>query len=423
MATRRWFGRVGAVAQVDTLTPASVSIGSTFTVTINTRSVTFTATAATVANVTAGLVAALTASTYPEFTEITWADGTTVITATGPADGTPFTATLQAGGTGTPTFGTTTSTSPTGPNWYSAADNWKEGSVPVTGDAVIFDEGPSCLFGIDQNSVALASLTVTPNFPLTSEIGLPRHTNPQNPEQGYAQYRQQRLKVGATVVNIETVSPRIRLDLDTDASTVTVNGTGQAASAGEWPLDIVGVNTSTAVRVNRGTVGLAANAGDAMTIGTLKVAFRDQRDGDATVELGSGLTVNTSVEQSGGRVNLRCAVPTYTKEGGTLVRDGSGALTTMLNRIGLFEDAGTGTITAMTQGGTYRRLGLAPLTVTDCTLLGGSVTRDSLGVITWTNAVQLYECSLSGGADDDTPPQGVAYFDVGRHRKITIADI
>lgn len=423
MSARRWVGRVGAVAQVDTLTPASVSVGSTFTVTINEKGVTFTATAATVANVTAGLAAALSASPYPEFQEITWADGTTVITATGPDTGAPFTLAAAAGGTGTPTLTPATATSPTGPNWWSAADNWKEGAVPATGDDVSVDEGPSILYGIDQNAVTLASLRVTPNFPLTSSVGLPRHTNPQNPDQGYPEYRPQRLKIGATVVQIETVSGRVRLDLDTDASTVTVNGTGQPPAPGEWPLDLVGVNTGTAVRVNRGTVGLAPNAGDAMTVGTLKVAFRDQRDGDATVEMGSGLTVNTSVEQSGGTVTLRTAVPTYTKEGGTLTREGSGTLTAMLNRIGEFVDAGTGTITALTQGGTYRRVGLAPLTVTDCTLLGGSVTRDSLGVVTWTNPVELFECSLSGGADDDTPPQGVAFFDVGRHRKLTVADI
>jgi hypothetical protein len=423
MAVRRWVGRQGAVAQIDTLTPAGVSVGSTFTVTINNKSVTFTATAATVANVTAGLVAALGASLYPEFAEVTWADGATAITATGPDTGAPFTATVAAGGTGSPTFGTATTTSPTGPNWWGVAANWKEGSAPATGDDVTIDEGPSILYGLDQSAVTLASLTVTPNFPQASEIGLPRNTSPQNPDQGYPEYRPQRLKIGVTVATVDTVSGRVRLDLDTDASTVTVDGTGTAVAPGEWPLDLVGVNTATAVRVNRGTVGLAANAGDAMTVGTLKVAYRTQRDGDAVVELGVGLTVGTSVEQSGGAVTLRTAVPTYTKEGGTLLREGSGALTTMLNRIGEFQDAGTGTITALTQGGTYRRTGLAALTVTDCTLLGGSVTRDPLGVVAWTNPVQLYECSLSGGADDDTPPQGVAYFDCGRHRKLTVANI
>jgi hypothetical protein len=331
MAVRRWVGRQGAVAQIDTLTPAGVSVGSTFTVTINNKSVTFTATAATVANVTAGLVAALGASLYPEFAEVTWADGATAITATGPDTGAPFTATVAAGGTGSPTFGTATTTSPTGPNWWGVAANWKEGSAPATGDDVTIDEGPSILYGLDQSAVTLASLTVTPNFPQASEIGLPRNTSPQNPDQGYPEYRPQRLKIGVTVATVDTVSGRVRLDLDTDASTVTVDGTGTAVAPGEWPLDLVGVNTATAVRVNRGTVGLAANAGDAMTVGTLKVAYRTQRDGDAVVELGVGLTVGTSVEQSGGAVTLRTAVPTYTKEGGTLLREGSGALTTMLN--------------------------------------------------------------------------------------------
>ena len=421
MATRRWCGAGQATPQVTTLTPGTVSVGSTFTVTINTKAVVVTATTTVVADVTALLVAALAASEYLEFQEITWTDSTTHVTATGPGDGTPFTLTLTAGGTGSPTFNQSTTTAAASPNHWSVAANWRENSVPVSSDDVIIDEGPDILFGIDQNAVDLTSLTITENF--TGDIGLPRNTNMQDPASGYPEYRQQRLKVGATTVTINSPSRRIRLDLDTTQTSVTVNGTGTPATAGESALDVVGTNASNVLRVNKGDVGVAPYAGDTAQFPTVTVAFRTQRDGDSTVVLGSGITAITSIEQSGGKVELNCGVTTYTKEGGSLERFGAGAITTLYNRIGECLDAGTGTITTLHQAGTYKRTGLAGLTITNATVYGGSVTRDPLGKITWTNAVNLSECSLSGGPDDETPQQAVAYFDVGRHRKITIADI
>src|SRR2546423_169801 len=54
MATQRFLGVATPVAQVVHLTPAAVQIGDTFTVTINSRTVTYTAAAATVADVVTG---------------------------------------------------------------------------------------------------------------------------------------------------------------------------------------------------------------------------------------------------------------------------------------------------------------------------------------------------------------------------------
>lgn len=417
MSVRRWVGRAGEVAQVTELTPGSVSVGSTFTVTVNRKAVTFTATTTSVADAVAGIAAACGTSTYPEFSELTWEDSTAVVTVTGPDTGFPFTLTLAAGGTGTPTFTATTTVSPSGPNWFTVAANWMENAVPVTGDDVYFDEGPSCCLGLDNNTVTLASLTVTPNFPESSEIGLPR-TNAA----GYPEYRDQRLKVGATVVTIETSARRVRLDLDTDASTITVLDSGQPNDGDVAAVDLVGANAANALRVLKGDVAVAGLAGDTSTFASVRVAYRTQRDGDARVVLGAGLSL-TAVEQTGGRVEMRCGCATYTKENGEAERFGAGAVTTLYNRLGPFADAGTGTITTLHQGGAYTRVGLAALTVTNATLYGGGATRDPAGVITWTNAPQFNECSPHGGADSDVPESAVHAFDFGRHRKITIADI
>lgn len=91
MAIKIHRGDAASVAQVWTLTPASVEIGDTFRVTINGKiGVEYVATVATVANVTAGLTAAWNASVVAEFTEITATDSTSAVTLTANTAGTPF---------------------------------------------------------------------------------------------------------------------------------------------------------------------------------------------------------------------------------------------------------------------------------------------------------------------------------------------
>ena len=138
MATRRWRGDAKNVAQVNTITPANVGAGNTFTVTINGKDITFTATAATVANVTAGLVALLNASLTPEFAEITYTDSTTHVTGTADSPGKPFTQTSSAAG-GTATNTTATPTANQSQNDVNNADNW-DSAVPTTGDDVFIQD-------------------------------------------------------------------------------------------------------------------------------------------------------------------------------------------------------------------------------------------------------------------------------------------
>jgi len=72
MATVRWTPQASAVAQESRATPANVEIGDVFTLKIGGVTIaTFTAAAATVANVTAGLAAAWATSSHPYATAIT----------------------------------------------------------------------------------------------------------------------------------------------------------------------------------------------------------------------------------------------------------------------------------------------------------------------------------------------------------------
>lgn len=102
MASLVWRGDAQARAQVDTLTPSNVEIGDIFTVTINRKDISVTATAATVANVVALLVAAIGQynNAIEEFKEVSASSGTTDgevthVVVTGKTDGTPFTMTTS----------------------------------------------------------------------------------------------------------------------------------------------------------------------------------------------------------------------------------------------------------------------------------------------------------------------------------------
>ena len=136
MATKIWRGDAQGVAQVDDITVSNVEVGDVFTVTINRKDVSYTATkkGATegMDDVIAGLAAAINASTIDEFEKIT---ATALDTAdegdadygfkdtlrlTGGEDGEPFTATVSSTDAGAKEVSVTTVT--TG----SAATNEKQ---------------------------------------------------------------------------------------------------------------------------------------------------------------------------------------------------------------------------------------------------------------------------------------------------------
>lgn len=405
MASPRWLGTAQKTVDVQSVQITAYHALTTYKLTVNEKDVSVIGQGSVNATA-AALVAAWNASTEPEFEEVTATQLTDTVILTCDTAGVPFYVSRSVSG-GTGTMGSITAvTVVTGPNFWSNAENW-EGNVPTTGDTPVIDGGASILYDLDP-TIDLAGMTIGPNFPASSEIGLP-DLNPA----GYAEYRQRRLLLdGATNTTIQSVSRRIRIDFGGTASTVNVFSTGTAQGDGEAPLDIIAGHSSTVIRVNAGTVWVAGTVGDAATVGEVEVA-------GGSVRIGSGTTL-TTLNQSGGAVELNCAVTAVTKTGGDLVRRGTGAITTLRNRGGTVQDYGTGTITTLHQGGEYDRAGLASLTITTGYLYVGSRTRDPSGTITWTNPVQLYETKLSGepGGGDR-----VAFVDFGWHRKLTVADI
>ena len=148
--TRTWKSGTTAVAQINTCTIANVEIDDVFGITLtddfgHSNAITFTATAATEANVSAGLHAAAVAAKtagYAPWTAVTTTDDSTYITITSSTAGLAFaaacTATNVGGGTDNQTLTDATTTANVSPNDWNQASNWLDGTVPVSTDSQIF---------------------------------------------------------------------------------------------------------------------------------------------------------------------------------------------------------------------------------------------------------------------------------------------
>lgn len=320
MATIRWTPQTTAVAQESRATPANVEIGDVFALKIGGVTIaTFTAAAATVANVTAGLAAAWATSTHPYATAITASDQTTYLKLLANEAGVPFTVTsttTDGGGANTQTLTITTPTASAGPNDWSTATNWSSGTVPVNSDVVIIENSNvPIIWGLDQSSVTLAELRIMQSY--TGYIGLPEEKfatsidtnwlltyNTNKPE-----YRDCYLKVGATLLNIGQNngisnpggSSRLKINLGSAQTTATVYDTATASLDGvKHPVRLLGTHASNAITVLKGRVGIATSTGsEVSTVATLNVRFVSDPETDSHVTLGSGVTWGT-INKTGG---------------------------------------------------------------------------------------------------------------------------
>ena len=123
-------------------------------------------------------------------------------------------------------------------------------------------------------------------------IGLPE-TNAN----GYLEYRQRYLQIGATTVNVGQSSsqnmaqgsPLINIDAGTVQTALNVYTTGTSATQGLEALQWKGNNAANVVTVQKGSVALAGYGGDSATVATLNVGYVTSPTGDAQVRTGAGL--------------------------------------------------------------------------------------------------------------------------------------
>jgi hypothetical protein len=313
MATFRFMGTSPAQAQVDTFTPANVEINDVFTLTVtgeneDTHAISFTATAATVANVTAGLTALWNADGHYLCTPITAADNTTNMTLTADTAGQPFSvASTEAdgGGTDDQTFTRAATTASKGPYDYNDADNWRNeatgenGTMPAASDDIIFED-VTVLYGLDQTSGNdPANVTVK-----NSQIG-------QNPPAGvtaaYLQFTPDSDVFIDDSFNPGTLTHASPVMIDTQSSTgsVYVYGSG-TNSTSTLPAVWIKQNSSGNARliVKGGVVGLGYQD-ETVELNNLTVT-------GGSVYVGKNLTITASgtVDVSGGLLDCQSVLTT-----------------------------------------------------------------------------------------------------------------
>lgn len=358
MATKRWLGRAGAVAQVDTITISGTWVAAeTITLTINGKDLVITINSTTISDIAATIKEAWENETltdtgasftpaeggqdYIEFQEITATeDGVDEVTLTHESAGVPFTLsanTNSAAGVVTHT----TATSATGPNHWNDADNWDGSGVPSSSDNVhIENSDVSILYGLSNSATTLASLSIAANY--TGTIGLP-----QQNEAGYVEYRTDYLAISATKLTIGrgngSGSGRIKIDTGSNASTVLVESTGSPAENGLEAFLYKGSHASNSLTVLNGSVAVAAFGDDSANVPTVI-------NTEGQVRCGAGCTLATVTNESG-EVSLYANVTTLTNATGTILVGGSAAITTFDLKGGRCDYQSSGNITTLTIGG------------------------------------------------------------------------
>ena len=395
MATKVFRGDAQPVAHVSTHTVGGTAAnGQVYSITINLKTVSYTANGTdTNTTIATALTTALAASTIPEFTELTWSSAAAVITATGGTAG-MIPPTITSGATGTGTLVSSVVTASTGPNDLANANNWAPSGVPgASDDAVFQDSAVDALFGFDELEVQ--SVTFYSSY--TGRVGLPA-TN----QSGYREYRSRSWTLDTASVVIGRGgtggSGQIRLNLTHSTPTVTIEGSSTPADTGTQAIVLTNTGGTITVNITQGDVGIAPNAGDAATVGTLRIGSESSPTSDVTLFVGSGATIST-LEQCGGQVSTYGNVSTWNKREGEAVVYAAATVGTLTNEEGEFVWASTGTITTATFRGGDSILD-ASRDVRTRTLTNGSFTkgaslRDPYKTITFTNAIALDRETLS----------------------------
>ena len=393
MATYVWTGDAPAVAQVDTVQVTAYDAATTYTLTINGKSISVPGN--TSVNQTASdLADEWNNSTIPEFAEVTASVSTDTVTLTADTAGVPYTATSSKSG-GTGTIGSvTSSTANDGPNVWGA-NNFKNTStaaraLPGGSDTVIFeDSSVDCKYGLDQSSAGeLTALHIEAGY--TGEIGLARTNSDGGTE--YNEYRDRYLKINATNIYIGEGSGggsgRLQIDCDNTSATTTGVDVITSASAAESNRHAVQVQggATISLTIHGGTVDIAPEAGSSVVIddvtasGTSEVRCAADAvgvltaSGSATVDCDQNITTLTMTD--GPTVTLResATITTANVNGGTLNHESSGTVTTM----------NIGSNGAVDRSGSQKSC-----TFTNTTMAKGATLDDSNALVTFTNDIDL----------------------------------
>lgn len=275
----------------------------------------------------------------------------------------------------------------TGPNYFSDAENWSGGAVPVDNDDIVFDHqaAASCLYGLDQSSTTPTSVVVTSGFRYA--IGLPQ-VNRDSPSLPYNEHRLTYLALdgGGTVVIDGSGGQLIKLDTGSKSTSVTVNATGAVQEANVPSVLLRANHAASVVAVTGGRVGLNYEPKVSGEVATVFVGGA----GNPQVEIGNSTTVATIRMTNGGVVN-RSAATTVNINGGSYSHYG-GAITTLSVDGGAVSLYSTATITTVNVSAAMidATRDSRARTFTTTNVYPRASIQDPSGTITFTNGLNLY---------------------------------
>lgn|GEM_PF-6605693 len=352
MATKRWLGNAAAVYDLWTVTLSGTVTSQTFTMTINSKSITYTSTGTdTVNSVITGLIAAwnsLLPLPAPEFQEMTAAGlpvggPFTSMTVTGDSAGKP--STITVGTSGAATFSIANTAPATGPNDFANAQNWSTASAPANSDVLIFDNGSvPCKYNLNSSLTGI-TLNVNPGY--TGAIGLPLIN--ADAATTYNEYRTTSLTfAGGTVLINAPSMQRCNLAFGANTTTIRVLATGRRVDTYTPVVLITGGNSSSELDITAGDVAVAYYQGTTATFPTIKSGYATNPLSDVTFQAGPNATLTTIVK-NGGNATLRCSATTVSQDaaGGTLTFSDTAAVTTLNAYGGTVYLSSTGTITTV----------------------------------------------------------------------------
>jgi hypothetical protein len=347
MALKRWMGAAQAVALIQPFTIGTNDTSTTYSLTINGKTVSVVGQSAGASATAAAFTAALQLASgqasggtvIPEFAELTWTNpSSNVVQAAGNTPGVPFAIQIGITGGSGNFAGYSDITAPTGPNYFDNPGNWDSGTAPAAGDTLDIDNNATSILytSVSDATKSFAAVNIGAGF--TGQIGLA-----QQNANGYQEYRSTSLAFETPLLTIGAGngngSPLIRLNLGTVACAATVYDTAPSAETGVEAVVLDFNNSSTTVDVVSGTVGIGVISKASGAIGTLSISAASASTGFTASQFTS--SASTSV-----RIGQNVQVGPVNMSGGTLLVDTRGGAT-----IGAINQTG-GTISVIGSSGT-----------------------------------------------------------------------
>jgi len=438
MVAPKWLGQKIAVPQQDTITIANNwDTADTVTVTINGKSLT-----ATIGtdDTTGGVAIAVkemingdtqtgtgdhvfseTGDRVGEFAKLTATVSGDVVTVTGPDDGQSFTMTATESTYDTGTATRAAAVTAESPHDWSDGDNWDTGTAPAAADTVTIENTSVPIkYGLDQNTVTLASLTIKASVQEGFYIGLP-DINTDAGSYPHEEYLETHLKIGITNLYIgqgEGSGPaRVRLNTGAVKCTMEIYATNTSLDTDLPPIQWLGTHTDNVIRVVSGHLGVGI-LGESANFETLTVGYQSSQASDSTVEIGDSVThkAGGTITQAGGTIKSESALIALNQAyGATLYLRGTATATT-LDIGGTFYDETSGTITTLNvyPSGVFDKRGNAQAqTISNANAYPGSYWWDPLATVAWSAGIDCHGCSINRAVDDPVLP-GIG-GDLGRH--------